>query len=87
MFAINGYPQDIIVSCNYDQTGLEWVDLFDNPPLGWLVDEATGADHSGGDRHPAASRHPRDRARSSRPSGSTSTSTTSTCPTCGAAAA
>ncbi len=42
MFAINGYPQDIIVSCNYDQTGLEWVDLFDNPPLGWLVDEATG---------------------------------------------
>jgi hypothetical protein len=41
MLAIPGDAAQIIVSCNYDPTGLEWVDLFDNPALGWLVDEDT----------------------------------------------
>jgi hypothetical protein len=42
MLIANGFPQDLIISCNYDGTGLEWVDMFDNPALGWLVDETTG---------------------------------------------
>ncbi len=39
MLVIPSVAQDYIISCNYDGTGLEWVDLFDNPVLGWIVDE------------------------------------------------
>jgi hypothetical protein len=31
--------RDVIVSMNYDPTGLAWVELFDNAPLGWAVDD------------------------------------------------
>lgn len=39
MLAISALPGQVIISCNYDPTAKEWVDLFDNPVLGWLVDE------------------------------------------------
>jgi hypothetical protein len=31
--------RDLIISMNYDATGLVWVELFDNAPLGWAVDD------------------------------------------------
>jgi len=31
--------RDLIVSFNYDPTGLAWVECFDNAPLGWAVDD------------------------------------------------
>jgi hypothetical protein len=31
--------RDLIVSMNYDPTGEAWVELFDNQPLGWAVDD------------------------------------------------
>jgi hypothetical protein len=42
MSVVAGYPQDIVISCNYDATGLAWVDLFDNPPVSWIIDETSG---------------------------------------------
>ena len=41
MLAIAAQTGQVLISCNYDATGLEWVDLFDNPVLGWVVDETT----------------------------------------------
>jgi hypothetical protein len=40
MLTIAGDPSQTIVSCNY--VGADAVDLFDNPTLGWLVDETSG---------------------------------------------
>jgi len=40
MLTLPGDPNDVIVSMNYyDQDGTSFVDLFDNPVLGWVVDE------------------------------------------------
>lgn len=42
MLTLPGHPGDTIISCNYyDAAGSPVVDLFDNPILGWLVDETT----------------------------------------------
>lgn len=35
--------EDFILSMNYDPTGLEWVMIFDNACLGWIVDDAGAA--------------------------------------------
>jgi hypothetical protein len=42
MLTLPGDPNDVIVSMNYyfDDDGQSFVDLFDNPVLGWVVDEA-----------------------------------------------
>lgn len=39
--AIASPPGVIIVSVEYDPTGLVWCKLYDNEVLGWLVDETT----------------------------------------------
>jgi hypothetical protein len=40
MLSIPGDPNDVILSCNYyDQNGETFVDLFDNPVLGWVIDD------------------------------------------------
>lgn len=31
--------REILVSMNYDPTGKAWVELFDNQPIGWAVDD------------------------------------------------
>ncbi len=44
MLTVPGDPNDVILSCNYyDRDGESFVDLFDNPVLGWLVEEETGS--------------------------------------------
>jgi hypothetical protein len=43
MLAIPGDSTQTIISCNYDPTGLAAVDLFDNPVMGWLIDETQSA--------------------------------------------
>jgi hypothetical protein len=40
--AVAAVADTLLISMNYDPTGLAWVDLFDNPILGWVIDE-TGA--------------------------------------------
>ena len=30
---------EVLIVANYDPTGLEWVDLFDNHLLAWIIDE------------------------------------------------
>jgi len=42
MLVLPSDSQQLLLSCNYDETGLAWVDIFDNPLLGWIADE-TGA--------------------------------------------
>jgi hypothetical protein len=43
MLTLPGLPGDLVISCNYyDSAGSPVVDLFDNPVLGWRVDEADG---------------------------------------------
>ena len=39
--AIASPPGVVIVSVEYDPTGLSWCRLYDNEVLGWLVDETT----------------------------------------------
>jgi hypothetical protein len=41
--AIPASGEIIILSMEYDPTGLAWVRLYDNHALGWLVDEVMGA--------------------------------------------
>jgi hypothetical protein len=40
--AITAHADTLLLSMNYDPTGLAFVDLFDNPIIGWVIDE-TGA--------------------------------------------
>jgi hypothetical protein len=41
MLAITAQAGQVIISCSYDETGLAWVDLFDNPVLGWVLDDSS----------------------------------------------
>ena len=38
-FVVPAAQNQLLISLNYDATGLEWVDLFDNALIGWAVDE------------------------------------------------
>jgi hypothetical protein len=40
--AITAHAETLLLSLNYDPSGLAWVELYDNPILGWVIDE-TGA--------------------------------------------
>jgi hypothetical protein len=42
--AIPAFAGTIILSMEYDPTGLAWVRLFDNRCLGWLVDETNAVE-------------------------------------------
>ena len=42
MLPVVATPKSVLISCIYDSTGLEFVMLFDNSLMAWLVDE-TGA--------------------------------------------
>ena len=55
MLAIPGDARHIIISCNY---GTDWVDLFDNPVLGWLVDETAVTSLKVGDPVPPMNEFP-----------------------------
>jgi hypothetical protein len=39
-FIVPAAQNQLLLTLNYDATGLEWVDLFDNALIGWAVDEA-----------------------------------------------
>jgi len=39
-FVVPSAQNQLLITLNYDPTGLEWVDLFDNALVGWVIDEA-----------------------------------------------
>jgi hypothetical protein len=42
-FAVVPIAEEIIITCDYDQTGLLYIDMWDNHTLAWAID-TTGAD-------------------------------------------